>query len=87
MNVGHVFMVLDPAMIYGEEFYDNIDAYLKRVRESQSATEKPVLVPGDINRICEREIYEKGIDLPKKELNDLNQLLTEHGRTQLKWTE
>lgn len=87
MNVGHVFMVLDPTMIYGEDFYDNIDAYLKRVRESQSTTEKPVLVPGDINRICEREIYEKGIDLPEKEVNDLNQLLIKHRRPPLKWTE
>lgn len=87
MNVGHVFMVLNPAMIYGEDFYDEMDNYLKRVRESQSATEKPVLVPGDINRICEREIYEKGIDFPEKELKDLNQLLLNHGRTQLKWME
>lgn len=87
MNVGHVFMVLDPVMIYGEDFFYDMDLYLKRVRESKSATDKPVLIPGDINRICEEEIYEKGINLPEKELNDLNQLLTKYGRTQLKWIE
>lgn len=66
MNVGHTFIVMDPKIIYGTSFFDEMDIYLNRIRTSKSFTDNKVLVPGDINmnNICECE--EKGIEVNDK---------------------
>lgn len=83
MNVGHTFIVMDPAMIYGSDFYTKMDDYLKIIRGSQPATDTAVLVPGDINAFSKKKDLELGIDLPKKVVDDLNGLLDAMGKESL----
>ncbi|MBQ9761955.1 MAG: Ldh family oxidoreductase [Oscillospiraceae bacterium] len=83
MNVGHVFMVIDPAAIYGPGFYEDMDAYLRRIRTSQSVSQAPVLVPGDINANTRRRLLAEGIELTDKVVGELNGLLAQIGQPEL----
>lgn len=74
MNVGQFFAVLNPAMIYGEGFMHEMDMYLNRVRTSRSVSDKPVLVPGDINLLARRDIIQNGLNIPEHVLEDIKQL-------------
>ena len=86
MDVGHTFIVIDPILIYGRSFYAQMDEYLRKIRNSQSATENKVLVPGDINRRCRDIMLESGAKLPEKVFDELNLMLTEIGKAPLKCT-
>lgn len=83
MDVGHSFIVMDPKQIYGDAFYSEMDEYLKTIRNSESATENPVLVPGDINRRCGEIIQQDGVELSEKTVNELNSMLLEIGKAKL----
>lgn len=86
MDVGHTFIVIDPILIYGRSFYAQMDEYLRKISNSQSATENKVLVPGDINRRCRDIMLESGAKLPEKVFDELNLMLTEIGKAPLKCT-
>ncbi|WP_044292852.1 Ldh family oxidoreductase [Robinsoniella peoriensis] len=75
MNVGHFFVVIDPKIVYGENFYSEMDLYFRRVRTSPSATSTPVLVPGDLNMKYRNDKIKNGIELPEKVITELNELL------------
>lgn len=54
MNVGYSFTVIDPRQVYGEEFYDTMDEYIKKIRSSAAIDQNlPLALPGD-NRIRSR---------------------------------
>ncbi|MCU6733086.1 Ldh family oxidoreductase [Diplocloster agilis] len=75
MNVGHTFLVIDPTIVYGEDFYHEMDSYYKRIRESQSASGNSILIPGDLNIQSRREKIEHGIELPQHVYDELNAML------------
>lgn len=77
MNVGHTFIALDPRVIYGEDFYDKADDYVKRVRNSQSLNEKMVRLPGDMSLKNKQDKLISGIDLPVRVIDELNCLICE----------
>lgn len=47
MNVGQLFVAIDPVQIYGEDFYNAIDKYIEKVRRSESLSGKAVTLPGE----------------------------------------
>ena len=74
MNVGHAFIVIDPTMLHGQEFFEKVDNYLHRIRTSKSAGEMPILVPGDINRMMRQRMMTEGIRVDDKTLAEMKAL-------------
>lgn len=57
MNVGQMFVAINPVLIYGSDFYDNMDNYIRIIKSSKTNDRSNVRIPG------ERKIsnIEKGI--------------------------
>ncbi len=72
MNVGYAFLVMDPTIIWGEDFYDKADRFLNRIRTSQGIGVDNVIAPGDNRqKIRERNLVE-GIQLTDRVFEELN---------------
>lgn len=55
MNVGQVFIAIDPTKIYGASFFGDMDLYLKKVINQESREEFSLRYPGlDLSRRIER---------------------------------
>lgn len=79
MNVGHSFTVIDPVVIYGEDFFENMDDYLKKVRTSQNAENQRIFVPGDLNAIRCENCHKNGIEINTSVFEKLKILFEEIG--------
>lgn len=84
MNVGHSFIVIEPKLVYGNNFYEQMDLYLERVRNSEAVEGGEVLIPGDINLRKRREQMQSGIELPNHVFFELNELLEKCGHSKLR---
>lgn len=63
MDVGFTFVVINPEIVYGEEFYDEIDMYIESIRNGKCVDGNQILLPGD-DRICNyRQNLDNGIDV------------------------
>lgn len=47
MNVGYVFTIMNPALIYGDEFYAQVDEYISHIRSSSTISGEKIILPGD----------------------------------------
>ena len=47
MNVGYYMTVINPTVVLGEEYNEEISAYVKRLRGSRAAEGKEISLPGD----------------------------------------
>lgn len=78
MNVGFAFMVIDPKQIYGEEFYENMDKYVKKIKNSEKIGEKAIIIPGE-NRLDKRDYNKQhGIALEDNIVIKIEQLLQKY---------
>ena len=79
MNVGYTFIALDPKQIYGEEFYEEMDNYIRTIKNSESVEGKKIMLPGE-NRIDQKtESLENGIEMDEQLIQKLEQILQEYG--------
>ncbi len=64
MNIGATFIAINPKLIFGEDFYKNIDEYIKTIKQSEVIDKNvPISIPGE-NRMKNKIINEqKGIEL------------------------
>ena len=74
MNVGHTFIVIDPVKIYGADFYDQMDAYLKKVKQSQKADNQEIFIPGELNNIRYERALCEGIEISDYLFDQLKKL-------------
>lgn len=63
MNVGQVFIVINPKQIYGNDFYDEMDEYIKEVYQSGNE-ERKIRIPGDNKRKNRDEALKNGVEIP-----------------------
>lgn len=65
-NIGHFFLALNPAAFRPrDEFLNDMDALLSRLRATKpSRPSRPVLIPGDPERITRAHRLEAGIPVP-----------------------
>lgn len=75
MNVGQSFVVINPHLIYGDSFYQAADDYVKTIRNSTSATDQPVRLPGDRNYARKAEALKNGVTLSDSLIDSLNALI------------
>lgn len=74
MNVGHLFIVIDPNQIYDGNFKNDMDNYIKIIRNSKTVKDKKITIPGD-NKSLSRILVEKeGLYLSEETINSLNDL-------------
>lgn len=64
MNVGQTFIVIDPRQVAGEEFYVEMDEYVRKIRASRPIKENSVIpLPGDDRFTAFAQRSETGIEL------------------------
>lgn len=80
MNVGQTFIAIDPLLVCGEGFYETMDCYVEKVRNSKSIETKSIIsIPGD-NKIRNKEdSINNGVLLEKTTIIRLNECLIENG--------
>ena len=64
MNVGHLFIAIDPEKIMGQSYWDMIKAYVTNIRNSACVDDShPVAIPGDDKHIAFKRNMADGIEL------------------------
>lgn len=77
MNVGQVFIAIDPTTIHSEQFYDEVDRYIEKIHLSASRDNNKVRFPGE-NKLHEYAKTQKdGLELTDYTVKTINELLTE----------
>ena len=61
MNVGHVFFVIDPVVLYGNDFYQDMHEYLNTIRNSEPIKGQKIYVPGDLNYLSREQKIRDGL--------------------------
>ncbi len=62
MNVGFSFTVISPEIVFGDDFYQKMDAYIQTVRASKPLDGKTVAIPGDDRLFKYRENMKNGLE-------------------------
>lgn len=63
MNVGQVFVAINPSMVYEGDFLKDMDGYINTIRSSKVMDGRKIAIPGD-DRISKRKMsIESGIEL------------------------
>ena len=47
MKVGHLYIAINPKRIYGEDFYNKVNDYKKKLRSSKTWRNEKIHIPGD----------------------------------------
>ena len=63
MNVGQMFVAINPSMVYEGDFLEDMDGYINTIRSSKVMDGRTIAIPGD-DRINKRKLsIESGIEL------------------------
>jgi|GEM_PF-1789482 len=79
MKVGHLFIAINPTVILGEDFYQIMDGYIKKIRESNISGYE-VHIPGDSKWAKPDEIT-----IDKHIIEDINRFIDENKLAIEKW--
>lgn len=80
MNVGFLFIVIDPRQILGKEFYSIMKNYRKTINESAPIdSDDPIRLPGDIKESNRRKNIKRGIVIDKIIIDKINDYLINNG--------
>lgn len=74
MNVGHMFMAIDPKVVFDGDFYREADCYVNTLRSSKSVPEQVIVLPGDSRKQKRKISMEKGILLTEDTVRKLEDL-------------
>ena len=73
MNVGQIFIAINPLQILGESYWDEVKKYILNIRNSKSANENGrVAIPGDDKMRALIENREQGLDISDDVIELLN---------------
>ena len=75
MNVGQMFVAINPEMVYEGDFLSDMDGYIDIIRSSKVMDGRNIAIPGD-DRVLKRKMsLESGIDLSEDTVKKLEPLL------------
>lgn len=64
MNVGHLFVAIDPIKVLGNNYYPLIQSYVTSIRQSQRVNQEvPIAIPGDDKHIVYEKNIKEGIEI------------------------
>lgn len=78
MNVGHCFVAINPELVYGPTFYDEIDKYIDRIHSSKSIDGVRVRLPGERKLENLKKCMELGMDVPDSIWKELDILVNDY---------
>lgn len=74
MNVGHMFVAIDPSQIYEGDFAEDMDQYIQLIRNSKAIEGRQVSIPGDRKNHSKSLAEKNGICLSEDTVNMLERL-------------
>lgn len=74
MNVGHLFIAIDPSILYGKDFYGAMDLYIDNLRNSKVVASKKITLPGDDRKENKEQSLKFGILVDDDIVKKLNEL-------------
>lgn len=75
MNVGQVFIAINPQLIYGKEFYISIDNYINKIRNSEAIANKKISIPGDNKFNGINKALKYGIEISDSLINNFKKVV------------
>ncbi|MDO5558742.1 MAG: Ldh family oxidoreductase [Oscillospiraceae bacterium] len=76
MNVGNMFIAIDPRIVCDGDFYNEADEFLRILRDSKSIPGKKIIIPGDDRKKFKDTSMKYGIELTNKTVESLELLFT-----------
>lgn len=77
MDVGQMFMAINPQMVYEGDFLADMDEYILRLRNSNVVDGKTIALPGDDRRANRQDALAHGITLAEETVKKLEALFGE----------
>ena len=74
MNVGQLFVAIDPSQVYDEDFYSDADKYIDILRNSKVVEGKTIAIPGDDRNKARRQNVESGIEISEADVVKLEEV-------------
>lgn len=74
MNVGHMFMVIDPKVVFEGDFYKEADCFVNAIRSSKCIPGESIVLPGDHRKNEKEEALKKGVILTEDTVKKLEEL-------------
>lgn len=75
MNVGQVFIAMNPVLIYGDSFYEEIDRYIEKIHLSESVDNiSQVSLPGERKHENYKKNMFNGIEVSDDFITELNRI-------------
>lgn len=74
MNVGHMFVAIDPTQVYDGDFYLDMDEYINTIRSSKTAEGKLISVPGDRKYAARKRAIKEGVEIDDESVKRLEKL-------------
>ncbi len=74
MNVGHMFVAIDPEIVFDGDFYKEADQYISCLSLSKSVPGKEIILPGDDRKLRKAISEQNGILLSEDTVVKLEQL-------------
>lgn len=75
MNVGQTFVAINPLLIYGDQFEQNMSAYVDRICSSAAAEGQTIRIPGMRKMLIRENSINKGICIDKTIVESIKGLL------------
>lgn len=74
MNVGQIFIAIDPKIVYDGDFYSEADEYIKTLRNSKNVNGKKIILPGDDRKEIKEKSLKYGVILSDDTVKKLENL-------------
>lgn len=74
MNVGQLFVAIDPIQVYDGDFYSDVDKYIDILRNSKVVEGKTIAVPGDDRIKARKHNLELGIEISEADVIKLEEV-------------
>lgn len=71
MNVGQIFVAINPVQIYGKEFYQAVDNYIAKIKSSRPMNNEKVFLPGEHKFNKLNEVMANGVLISDELQNSL----------------
>ena len=74
MNVGHVIVALNPALLYEGDYLAAMDQYIQTLKNSKSVPGKHIILPGEDRNEHYIQAVQKGLSLPEQTVAKLEEI-------------
>ncbi len=76
MNVGQVFIAIDPSVVLNDDFCDDIDSYIDVIHNGEPLSESPILFPGEHKLSVYENALNNGVEITDGDFEMLNNFLS-----------